>query len=125
MISSIIILLFFVHPTLVQYSISNFACVDIDGETRLKPDLNVECWIGEHWFFTYSVAIPCLIVWGLGIPFFALIMLMRSKDSLTKIETKEMFGFLYNGYKRENYFWEIIIMYRKIVLIFISVFLQS
>ena len=123
MISSIIILLFFVHPTIVQYSISDFNCVDIDGETRLKPDLNVECWVGEHMFFTLAVALPCLVVWGLGIPFFALVMLMRYKDSLTKIETKEMFGFLYNGYKRENYFWEIIIMYRKIIVIFISVFL--
>ena len=37
---------------------------------------------------------------------------------------KEKFGFLYNGYKRKDYYWEIIIMYRKILSIFVSVFLN-
>ena len=31
---------------------------------------------------------------------------------------------MYNGYKRHNYFWEIVIMYRKILCIFIAVFLN-
>lgn len=92
---------------------------------RLKPDLNVLCWKGQHWLFSFGVAIPCLVVWGIGIPCFALIMLMRHKHSLTKIATKEKFGFLYNGYKVETYYWEIVIMYRKVIIIFISVFFQS
>jgi len=41
------------------------------------------------------------------------------------LETKQKFGFLYNGYKKEYFFWEIVIMYRKILIIFISVFLYS
>ena len=36
-----------------------------------------------------------------------------------------MFGFLYNGYKKEYYFWEIVIMYRKIAIIFIAVFIAN
>jgi hypothetical protein len=40
------------------------------------------------------------------------------------VETKEKFGFLYNGYTQALFFWEIVIMYRKIAMIFISVFIQ-
>ena len=40
------------------------------------------------------------------------------------IDTKAKFGFLYNGYRiPQAYYWEIIIMYRKIFVIFIQVFL--
>jgi hypothetical protein len=71
------------------------------------------------------LALPCIIGWGLGIPFFALIMLIKNKNVLNKIETKEKLGFLYNGYKRELFFWEIVVMYRKIIVIFVGVFLES
>ena len=36
-----------------------------------------------------------------------------------------VFGYLFNGYKLSRFFWEFIIMYRKIILISISVFLSS
>lgn len=49
----------------------------------------------------------------------------KDKNSLDTPQTKQKFGFLYNGYKRHNYFWEIIIMYRKIFCIMIAVFLQG
>ena len=48
---------------------------------------------------------------------------MKHKEVLKKLETKEKFGFLYNGYKKEYYFWEIVIMYRKIMVITIAVLL--
>jgi hypothetical protein len=40
------------------------------------------------------------------------------------IETREKYGFLYNGYKKKYYYWESINMYRKIAVIFVSVFLK-
>jgi hypothetical protein len=36
-----------------------------------------------------------------------------------------MLGFLYRGYSTDHFYWEIVIMYRKILLIFISVFISS
>jgi len=45
-----------------------------------------------------SVAFPALIVWGLGIPAFAFVLLEREKHRLKSIDVKEKYGFLYNGY---------------------------
>jgi len=61
-----------------------------------------------------------LFVLGLGIPLFALVILCRKSKELNLLETKAKFGFLYNGYRSpQAYFWEIVIMTRKIVIIFI------
>jgi hypothetical protein len=46
------------------------------------------------------VAVPGIVLWGLGIPFFAFVLLSREKTTLNKIETREKFGFLYRGYKK-------------------------
>jgi hypothetical protein len=48
----------------------------------------------------------------------------RERNQLETVETKEKFGFLYAGYTKALFFWEIVIMYRKIGMIFISVFIQ-
>lgn len=48
----------------------------------------------------------------------------RDRDRLDTLIVKEKFGFLFNGYKRKFYYWEIAIMYRKVLMIFISVFLN-
>jgi hypothetical protein len=40
------------------------------------------------------------------------------------VEIREKYGFLFNGYKRNYYYWESVNMYRKITIIFISVFLR-
>ena len=74
--------------------------------------------------FALSVGLPALIIWGLGIPCIALMFIYQSRHILHLVETKAKLGFLYNGYRNpQAYYWEIIIMYRKIFVIFIQVFL--
>jgi len=75
----------------------------------------------------------------MGIPLLAFIVLRRNKrvidlmgkKEITKAESEEIFqlktkyGFLFSGYDARAYFWEVIIMYRKILVIASSVFLSS
>jgi hypothetical protein len=71
------------------------------------------------------VALPALIIYGLGIPAYVIIMLRKYKENLNTLSTKQKFGFLYNGYKPSSYYWEAIIMYRKTMLIFIAIVLNG
>ena len=48
-----------------------------------------------------------------------------NKDNLNNIKVKEQFGFLYNGFRDRTYFWEIYIMYRKVLVVGIQVFLVT
>lgn len=85
------------------------------------------------------VILPSILIWVIGIPMFALVCLIRNKtilkkcldpeDSLTTEEkallfkVKLKYGFLFNGYRGKYYYWEIIVLYRKILLIMSTVFL--
>lgn len=124
-ISSLVILLFLIHPNLVQMMFKLFKCVDVDSESRLYADFQIQCYRGPHTFWAFSVAVPSLIVWGLGIPFFALLLLSRERNRLDKVEVKQKFGFLFRGYKKDYYFWEIVIMYRKILMVVIAVIVET
>lgn len=86
--------------------------------------MTIDCKDPIYTFWSDIVAMPSIIVWGLGIPFFALVLMYRDRKNLEKVEVKEKFGFLYNGYQTRYFYWEIVIMYRKIGMIFIAVFIQ-
>jgi hypothetical protein len=103
----------------------NFKCTDVDQVNRVQDDLQIVCWDPAHSLFSFFVAFPSIVVWGLGIPLFAFFLLSKVRNSLDKTETRETYGFLYRGYKKQFYYWEIIIMYRKIFLICIAVFVES
>lgn len=96
----------------------------IDDQQRIRSDLEVEWWKTEHINYSLILAMPSIIVWGFGIPIFAWIILARHKEDLDLIDTREKYGFLYNGYKKKYYYWEIVNMYRKITIIFVSAFLK-
>ena len=129
-----VILLFFVHPTISEYVFNAFKCESFDGESRLYKDLEILCYKSEHMKFIY-IGIPALLFWGndllyiiilvLGIPATALSIMIKNKNLLMTPNMKEQLGFLYNGYRSASFYWEILIMYRKIMIVFISVFLSS
>ncbi|CDW74791.1 UNKNOWN [Stylonychia lemnae] len=125
MVATMVIVLFLIHPNIVQYMFFNFKCLDISEELRVMNDLEVLCWGEYHTLFSYFVAIPCIIVWGVGIPAFAYFIMRKHSKNLDALDIKEKFGFLYRGYRIDYYFWEIVIMYRKMVLIFVAVFVGN
>ncbi len=118
-----VILLFFVHPNIVKQVFQTFYCLDIDGEDRLKYDLEIKCYKGAHKFWSYFIAVPGMLIWGFGIPLFALFLLIRENERIDRLEVRQKLGFLFRGYTLKYYYWEIIIMFRKISLIIIQSFL--
>ena len=78
----------------------------------------------RHSQVAYYVALPSIVIWGLGIPAVLYTMMRKKFDKLITPNFKKQFGFLFNGYKPHNYYWEVVIMYRKILCIFVAVFLR-
>ena len=61
----------------------------------------------------------------MGAPLLAYYVLFKNRHRLDEDELKRPYGFLYLGYKYDKFYWEFIILYRKIAMIFISVFMSS
>ena len=103
----------------------------IEGNYRLYEDLQIVCYQGMHKTIASYIAGPALIFWGksiwtsfnpmlgLGIPTFGFAIIYKMRFDLNLKSVKDKYGFLYRGYKEKAYFWESVIIYRKICLIFI------
>ncbi|CDW73676.1 UNKNOWN [Stylonychia lemnae] len=137
LIGTIIVVMFLIHPSIARILFSAFNCIEVDGVKRLKDDLEMQCYAGKHIVYIITIILPALIIWVAGVPLIALIMMNRQKRAimylnklkeLTKadynsiVKVKIMYGFLFNGFRIEMFYWEIIIIYRKILIVLCVVF---
>ena len=111
----------------------------IEDKMRLYNDLEEICLEGDHVYVTVFIAVPGLILWAIGIPLFFLRRLRLRREEIIEarktIENERndyldyrfrmQLGFLTSGYRDEYYYWEIVLLLRKTVLVILMTFLQS
>ena len=106
--------------------LSAFSCREIDeGEYWLIENLDIRCWADEHAFYTMFVALPGLLAWGIITPGIILTFIIRNRNNHDNDVIDPRFVFLIQGYKKSTYYWEFIILYRKVLIVFVSVFMSS
>jgi len=71
-----------------------------------------------------GLALPTLIIWVVVLPVLTFGMLCRYRHRLNDEKIKGKYAFLYRGYKDNKYYWEFIILMRKVILIVVLVFLS-
>jgi hypothetical protein len=126
LIATLVILFFLVHPNLVKEYFVAFNCRRLDDTTLwLNYNLDIECYDTTHSFFAYSVALPAILTWGIGVPTLILGVIVKKRKQLDQLLMKCRFGFFYNGFKKSHFYWEFLILYRKILIISLSVFLGN
>eukprot|EP00345_Euplotes_harpa_P013650 CAMPEP_0168353948 /NCGR_PEP_ID=MMETSP0213-20121227/23576_1 /TAXON_ID=151035 /ORGANISM="Euplotes harpa, Strain FSP1.4" /LENGTH=534 /DNA_ID=CAMNT_0008365699 /DNA_START=1045 /DNA_END=2649 /DNA_ORIENTATION=+ len=65
------------------------------------------------------------MIWGLGIPIYAIKIMHQNKANLDSQKVKNELGYLYNGYTYKAYYWEEYIMIRKMMITSVSTFLAT
>lgn len=120
----ILVAFFLIYPNMINTIFVSFSCEKIDDTLYLEIDMSEECWTGDHSFYVMCVSIPALIIWGIGMPAYAMVRLRGhyKRGAIFNKEVLSKFGFLYNGYKTDRYYWELTILYRKCLIVFILVF---
>jgi hypothetical protein len=125
-VATLVVLFFLIHPNILRSNFSYFACTEIEsGEFWLKENLDIRCFDSKHNSFALAVVLPVLVIWGLLVPILVLLYLVRNRRELSEINMKLRFGFLYNGFKQSKFYWEFVIMFRKIIIICIVVFIGN
>lgn len=136
-ISTIAIVWFLFYPTIVSYLAKSINCTKIEDTYRLYDDLEEECFQGKHLNIIYAISIPGLFCWAFGVPILGLVTMrhflkeIASKKFLSDPKFsndlhkrfKLRLGFLTQGYKEELYFWEIVLLLRKTLLVLMLTFL--
>lgn len=64
-------------------------------------------------------------MWSLGIPIATWAILYEEKLYLRSRDVLLKYGFLYKGFKGSSYFWESVIMLRKVAIIFVATLLST
>eukprot|EP00004_Rigifila_ramosa_P014258 TRINITY_DN322_c0_g1_i1.p1 TRINITY_DN322_c0_g1~~TRINITY_DN322_c0_g1_i1.p1 ORF type:complete len:2118 (-),score=348.64 TRINITY_DN322_c0_g1_i1:14-5707(-) len=108
-------LLYVAHPGIVQGVLKIMVCVDVGSESFAKSDMSVNCqdsgFIGLRVFGAMY-----LVIYGLG----GLVLLFFGMK-----RDPSAFLFLTRGYKPELFFWDLVVTFRKIVFVVVSLFASA
>lgn len=116
-VCSTIVSLFYFQPHIMRIALSSFSCLEIEaGELWVRLELSVRCWDSRHTAVAFAVALPSVLLWGLGIPTATLLLLVRYRRRLRHEGVRTMVGFLCGGYRGGYFYWEVIIIYRKTLI---------
>lgn len=104
-----------------------FQCVNIgnknDNILRLMNDLNIDCNGFPHKLWIFWISLPVL-----AISTFIIIVLIYQLVSayyynrLKEIDVKFALGYFYFAYKEDLFFWDIVILVRRLLILFVFMF---
>eukprot|EP01061_Rhynchopus_euleeides_P024032 TRINITY_DN38851_c0_g1_i1.p1 TRINITY_DN38851_c0_g1~~TRINITY_DN38851_c0_g1_i1.p1 ORF type:complete len:370 (+),score=86.42 TRINITY_DN38851_c0_g1_i1:26-1111(+) len=124
----VVVVMFMLYPWLMREVSLMLSCTDpicmAEGVCHryLEADPSVDCDLPPY--SMYRILSFCaLVVYGVGIPALAFFQIWRRRDELQTKAVVSTLGFLYSGYRRRWYFWECVTLLRKMLLVFIVVFL--
>ncbi|CAM9241752.1 unnamed protein product, partial [Heterosigma akashiwo] len=121
-ILTIVVMLFVLYPALVKKTFTLFTCVPMKADAMyLEIDLDFQCFTQRHTLWICFLGIPALALYVIGIPLVAMNTLRRHKKDLDELHFKCRFNFLYDGYRREFFWWEGVVLLRKVAIITVSV----
>jgi len=115
-VTATVVAVFFNYMKVSTQLVSIFMPSDVINDvTYLSADWDAPAYTSEH-IATMVAAAITLIIFTFGAPVAALgvLIYMRIKDRLHEPEIFTMFGFLYAGYKPKYFWWESMVLLRKV-----------
>lgn len=128
-----------IYPYVITYTLSPLACdslentkpqeypenIDYSKYKFVMEDPDITCNWEDHYRKIIWATGFSLIVWGFGVPIFIFYKLYQKRKNLFEYEVKYTFGFLISGYLHERFYWEFIIFIKKLMIVFLTVFMQT
>jgi len=96
-----------------------------DGLQRLSKDPDLVCYEGLHQSFMPVVALA-LIIYVIGVPTSYIIVLYRGyrQNMLYEKDHLRRWGLLYGRFEHEYFYWELMIMCRRMCVVMVKIFLN-
>eukprot|EP00741_Cyanophora_paradoxa_P003800 tig00000718_g3694.t1 len=114
---SVVVTLYLIHPQITQKMFKLFSCRDLGGGASfLQQDMKVDCNTLEFKVWQWGLGAPAIVVYGFGIPLGTFFILFRNRNRLNDPAIKRKFSFLYRGYEQRCWYWEIVVIIRKLLI---------
>lgn len=118
-------LLFLLYPSVSSTVLGHYICKDIDSRSFLIADLRIECFTDKWTQFAFG-AVALVLLYPIGIPLFFFAILKLNYKHLADDVIRAQLGFLYDGYRRNTWWFEMLDMAHKLFLTsFVAFFDQS
>ena len=123
---SFISIVFFLHPKLASSSVSIFECVEIDNNIyKVRINTNMDCYSSEHILWWFYLGVTIILFWVIGLPLFALYLLSKNINKEESNRINMYFLILYQGLKRNRFYWEFANSLRKMLILVIFAALST
>ena len=87
--------------------------------------MDYDCFSNKHLAWAAFIAMPMIVVWVIGCPVIAFIILYKKRHTLEEGRIKLYMLVLYQGLKQKVFYWEFVNTIRKTSILMINVFLSS
>jgi len=117
-------LLFLVYPTVSATVLRLYVCIDVQGTSYLRADLTTQCYT-EKWDRAALGNLILVFLYPIMIPVFFMLMLFRYRKRLDQSGVRAELGFLYDGFERSFYLFELVDMIHKLGITSLVAFLPD
>ena len=115
----------------IQIVLQTFSCINVgyidNPHYVMRQDVSVSCWNDFHNTYSYKVALPFGIIYGICFPLTIFLLLLKQYKR-GKLDRKNMlfkYGYFYYGLEQHYFFWDFLILIRKFLIIALGIFYLS
>ena len=122
---------FMILPSVLRMGFVSLECFEVPNEHGKRTqymliDLEEPCWEKKHLIMAF-IAVPLVLFHILVVPLVILLTLRKAGETNRQSDPIIMFrwGLLHSGYRNNRYWWEFVVLVRKVLLILISTFAST
>ena len=139
--ASLVVMLYMLYPSLLSNTFGFLECVQhnaVGDETECTSenlntysyyyrDQSVRCFDAKHNLWLGSIFVPSIILYIIMIPVVFFFQMRKYKAFIFAGPTlkRVVWGFVTSGYREETYYWELIVLLRKAILVFLGKYLEG
>jgi hypothetical protein len=91
----------------------------------LRWDMEEICYGENHLAHVMLIALPSILLYALGLPLGAGLILWRNREFHTSKKMRFRLGLIYSGFRQNRWWWEAVVVLRKLAIIFFSSFMYT
>ena len=94
-------------------------------QTYLRVDPEEVCYDTRHLSWVLLLALPSFVIYAIGLPVVSFLILWGQRDFHKSKKYMFRMGLLYSGYAKHRWWWECVVVLRKLSVILIASFFYS
>merc|ERR1711939_796619 len=111
------------YPLISINTMSLYNCRYIEDGWYLQADVSIHCYSGT-WLWFGTLGVFMVLLYPIGVPLYLYVVLSRNQHKLHRSKMYGTFGFVFEQYRKETYYGDVLDTLRKLTLTSIVMFIK-